>query len=324
MRPCSACSHPAADADDKQRLHRREDSHPVPRSGPQAAQATGAFTSALEQLSNENIHIRMGAISACEQIAISNVSTYRSIVSHTLKSYVKDNSIYRYNNIDLSNPNRDKIPIEEDIVAAIQYLAYNGIEKLELGYVNLSLAWLPNANIVNGNLSFSNLSFANLDGANLSGTRLHKTYFYETSLNGAKLQCPYIKGAKFVVADLKKAKFNKSVLNKTYFYSCNLKEAKFRNARIRRCYFANSDLTGSDFRNSTFSGTIFEGAILDKSDFRGVKNVPLRQLSGAKSTKGIKLDPEPRRQFQEFRRFFKIEMEGEAANRKKEAESRNP
>ena len=270
------------------------------------AQVASVYLNALEQFSVAKLQsVRIGTIHTLGRIAKDNPKDYKVNVTHVLTSYIRLEAKLDQQFPSSKLPDRDHMVVREDVLAAMNYIAFNNVRDIDLPNTNLSLLSIPHSKLINFNLSFSEVFYANLQGADISGTRLYKTYFYQTSMNGAILKCPYIRRARFTATSLNKANFNDSVIFKTLFHSCQLKNASLRGVHFNRSNFERCDLTGADFRNSTFRGGLFTFSTLKNADFRNTTNPPLNGLAKAKNIEGLKLDDDKVDEFKRLRIEYK-------------------
>lgn len=269
-------------------------------------QVATAFIKSLNQFSDaKSDSVKIGAIHSLAGIASANPKDYKSNVTHILGAYIRETTQINDKNKKLSNPSRDNVEVHEGLVAALQYLAYNNIENLELPFTKLNLVNIPNSKLIDFNLSYSEIFFSDLTGADLSGARLHKTHFHQTKLNKAILSCPYIRRAAFINSYFKNAKFDGSIIHKSQFSSSVLSGAQFRHVRFNKPDFSRCDLSGTDFRFAKFRSGTFDFATLTNADFRNTIAPPLKALARAKNIEGLKLDDEHVADFKKYRIEYK-------------------
>ena len=145
---------------------------------------TDRFTKAIEQLGNDKLEVRLGAIYALERIAWDSQRDHWPIME-TLTAYVRENAPWPPKEetevseklltalIPVSGDPSDKLVTEEDpvkprtdIQAILTVLGRRNRDRADRGQLNLTNTHLRKADLWN-----ANLKGANLRGANLEHTR---------------------------------------------------------------------------------------------------------------------------------------------------------
>lgn len=177
----------------------------------QEKNAADRFSKAVEQLGNENIHVRLGGIFALEQIANTEDKYYWQIME-ILTAYVRTRSPWPEKEdkrqVNLETGEIEKIA--EDIQSVITVLSNRrqSYQNGEQSPLNLSRVDLRSCLFV----IFSDFKGANFSHSNLSQTRL-------SSVN--------LSHALFEEADLSKANLMQSELLSAFFRNSNISGARF-------------------------------------------------------------------------------------------------
>jgi hypothetical protein len=202
------------------------------------------FSKAVEQLGNENIHVRLGGIFALEQIANTEDKYYWQIME-ILTAYVRERSP--------SSSSSEKI--SEDIQAVMTVLSRRkdndnkGGNQLNLRDTNLrQLRLPPEARLKGINLSYSDLRDAILPNINLDDAILTKATLINVILDGSSLNNCSLRGAdcryaSFRETSLRNANLRYAVFVGVSFNNADLEEANIY-ARLNRCTFDGANLKG--------------------------------------------------------------------------------
>jgi uncharacterized protein YjbI with pentapeptide repeats len=281
----------------------------------------------FEQLASDKITERLGGIYALE--GVMNTSTeYHQAVLEALCAFVRDSTTRQQitltgllqalfsaqrSGTDKAN---DRPP--NDIQAALTVI---GRRKPGEGYVDLTRAIIPNAdlsgadlngadlsgaNLSRANLSRADLSRANLSGADLTGAYLTGAYLILTNLSGVDLTGANLPGAKLIRADLSSADLSGADLSGANLTAADLIRANLSRANLSRAdlryahmtFRANlrganlsdadlssADLSGADLNGADLSGANLSGADLNKADLSDANlhgaNLRGAYLSGA-------------------------------------------
>jgi hypothetical protein len=186
------------------------------------------FSKGVEQLGNENIHVRLGGIFALEQIANTEDLYYWQIME-ILTAYVRVRSPWpsqseSQESSEESNQaeplQESKIKPNEDIQAVMTVLGrrksiHQNVEeaKLDLSGANLQGlrvgygSNLQNINFERTNLRNANLIHVNLQGARFYCSNLQEVYFWYSNLEGGMFCRADVKDAKFMGANLDNVEF---------------------------------------------------------------------------------------------------------------------
>ncbi|MEH2420674.1 MAG: pentapeptide repeat-containing protein [Nostoc sp.] len=235
----------------------------------QDKQISERFAKAIEQLGNEKIETRLGAIYTLERIA-KDSKDYHWTIMEVLTAFVRENASFK----DLSDNNtrntdsliivntwsyqklkeiEQESNLQTDIQAALTVIGRRKSENdLENQRLNLS-----NINIRGADLSKANLQGANLIEANLQGAFLMKANLQEAYLSKANLQR----------ANLSKA---------------NLQGANLIEASLQGGFLIEASLQGADLSKANLQGAVLWKANLQEAFLRGAENLESYQLELAK------------------------------------------
>ncbi|PSB18639.1 hypothetical protein C7B76_08115 [filamentous cyanobacterium CCP2] len=265
---------------------------------------TERFSKAVEQLGNENIHVRLGGIFALEKIAEEAPDKYHWTVMEVLTSYLQEKSplIEKEKSEPSSDPfssdmEHEKFkkkssstyltpPVEKDVQATRTQYSKPIVEKdvqaaltvigrrdetkdrgkrLDLSRVDLSGAILDdNAKLNNANLKAAKLVCSNLCEAKL----------INANLQAAKLARSNLRGAKLMNAELEHAEFNLANLFGADLTGANLSQATLNQANLKGATLNNSILIlakiiRASFDDANLTNADLKGAVLDSSSFKG-------------------------------------------------------
>jgi uncharacterized protein YjbI with pentapeptide repeats len=245
-------------------------------------QITDRFTRALEQLTAEQLYVRVGGVQALARLMQDSPIHHDDIIE-VLASFIRDRTLTTARSAGGSETVRELAHLPEalpahpappaDVQAALTALAHRpqrperrsialagtdltgadlgganlvgaDLVGAELGRVNLQGADLTGANLRTVQLNRADLTRAALTGANLSAANLTAA-----ELAGADLTCAYAYNADFTDANLARADLkgaNLSIANLThaYLFGANLSHAYLRLANL-----ADADLTGANFQD---------------------------------------------------------------------------
>ncbi len=252
------------------------------------------FSKAVEQLGNDNIHVRLGGIYALEQIAKDAEEKYYWHVMETLTAYVRVRAKRQEETELEANPIVDPIknaldncpemyntgipkryrpsnssPEKLDIQAVLTVLGRrkHSYLKGEQNRLNLQETDLRHLLFRGTKGAFRGIWLVNADlqGADLSGIDIQDAVFNKSKLQGAILI---------------EAKCQKANLCSTDLRLACLSEANFSNALLKGAYMQQVGANEAMFENADLSDADFTHAHLDKSKLHGAK-LFFANLSGA-------------------------------------------
>jgi uncharacterized protein YjbI with pentapeptide repeats len=250
-------------------------------------QMTERFSKAIEQLGNDKIEVRFGAIYSLERIAKDSPKDHWTIME-ILTSFIQEKSPLLPTDKGLQEK---PLKITKDIQAAVSVIRRRDASKdpehlrLDLRSVNLrgaSLAAylledkyitanfkridfygvclheadlnasnLSEANLIKADLSYAMLEGASLENANLNFATLVETNFSEASLKKANFERSNLEKALLNKTDARAANFFCAHLSGASFKESNLQIAKLQLANLEESYLKKTDLTGADLRGTS-------------------------------------------------------------------------
>jgi uncharacterized protein YjbI with pentapeptide repeats len=237
----------------------------------QEKQITERFSKAVEQLGEESITVRLGAIYSLERIAKDSKYDHWTIME-VLTAFIREKSNRENENLTLLLENEvlrhfaenfmyqgvstldvskivegtysyynDKVP--QDVQASLTVIRRRNIEnesidnvseekRLDLSETNLNNTELYKANLDNANLIGAKLNRAGLIKAKLNNALLYGTEFNQAFLNSAELNGAKLNEAELNNAKMRAAKLKKAELNTAKLYKAFLQEADFTDAYL--------------------------------------------------------------------------------------------
>jgi len=255
-------------------------------------QITERFTRAVEQLGNENIHIRLGGIYALERLANDSDRDHTTIME-ILAAFVRERRPLK-SQIELGRTNErsdEWLDLEEDIYAVLTVLGRRriiaGEEPPNLNKTNFQRVMLEGLRLPGVSLIEADLRLALLERATLAGANL-----WQANLEGAWLGLTDFQGAEFSWAELTDARLPQANLQEATFYGTILERAHLATAQLQRAQFEAADLQGAILTGANFEQVTFHGSWLSAADFRAAVHLTAEQLSQATTLFEAKLDPE--------------------------------
>ncbi|WP_250126818.1 pentapeptide repeat-containing protein [Chroococcidiopsis sp. CCMEE 29] len=227
-------------------------------------QVTERFSKAIEQLGNDNIHVRLGGIYALERIANDSDKDYWQVIE-VLTAYVREKApfppikknervpFWSHNTAPVEAQKEYIPPIPTDIQAVLTVLsrrryAFEKGEKhsLDLNRTNLQGAFLLGARLQGAELNGANLQGAFLLGARLQGADLRGANLQGAFLNAVNLQGAFLEGANLQGADLRGANLSGANLSRA-----RLQRATLNFANLKRANLGDANLEGAILKNVT-------------------------------------------------------------------------
>lgn len=209
----------------------------------EAKQVAERFSKAVEQLGNDNIHVRLGGIFMLEQVAKDAEEKYYWQVIEMLTSYVRERSPWNKEKAALLE--QEIPPLPTDIQAVMTVLArrkHSYGHPLERHSIDLHGADLrqlqlpPKTQLNEANFAATNLQEAIFGSANLKGAGFVNANLKQASLWDANLQ-----GAILWNANLQKANLWSSDLRAAILWGANLQKASLKEAKLKRTQFKYSE-----------------------------------------------------------------------------------
>ncbi|MEH2212897.1 MAG: pentapeptide repeat-containing protein [Nostoc sp.] len=231
----------------------------------QDKQITERFAKAIEQLGNEKIETRLGAIYTLERIAKDSKDD-RWTIMEVLTAFVRGNAplkkyeekaenakplINYWMNAKKSEEIEQKSKLQTDIQAALTVIgrrkSENDLEnqRLNLSNIDIKGADLRKADLQKADLSEANLQRVVLRGSNLQRAVLRKTNLQRAYLNQANLQESVLRAGNLQGAHLNEA---------------NLQGAYLCEANLQGAYLSKTNLQGVDLSEANLQGAFLWGA----------------------------------------------------------------
>lgn len=243
----------------------------------QDKQITERFAKAIEQLGNEKIEVRLGAIYTLERIAKDSKNDHWTIME-VLTAFVRENAPRK------KDEEQESPKIRTDIQAALTVIGRrnckNDLEhqRLNLDNINIKRAQLKGANLQGADLREANLQGAFLWKANLQGANLR-----EANLQGANLREANLQGANLWEANLQGADLRKANFQGAFLWKANLQKAVLLEANLQGTDLTEANLQGTKLWGTNLQGTKLWGANLQGTDLWGAENLEQQQIEEAKS-----------------------------------------
>jgi uncharacterized protein YjbI with pentapeptide repeats len=233
-------------------------------------QVTERFTRAIEQLGDDKITIRIGAVYALEQIARDSAELHWPIME-VLTAYLREHARPRQS---ISAPGTDESEAQDtgqslagDIQAIATVIGRRQYKQDPDGrHLHLAQVQLPGVDMPRANLERADLTMANLDGAWLRGAQLRAARLSGARLNGAHLDHACLEGADLAEAQLTRASLSGARMTSTDLHGAQLTEADISRAQLEKAHLRETQMQGADLHE----------AHLERADLFGA------QLAGAR------------------------------------------
>jgi Pentapeptide repeats (8 copies) len=209
-------------------------------------QTADRFSTAVENLGDENIMRRIGGIHALESIAIDSPRDHWRIME-IFAQYVRVTTTDHSYRAETAGSTCPRIDVQQVLYAISR--RNRGFKYGERRRLDLSGADIQGAD----------LKGANLEGANLQRANLRHAILAQAHLKGANLDNANLEAASLVFSDLRN----------TIFYKATLERAQLRGAVIRKTSFVLANLRGASFDNTRITGALFVSALLQETSFVG-------------------------------------------------------
>jgi uncharacterized protein YjbI with pentapeptide repeats len=196
-------------------------------------QIVDRFTRVIDQLGDDKVEVRLGAIYALERIAVKSDDDRASIIE-IFTAFVRASPAP--SDVDQALHLRVRTADVQAVMTVLGRLALS-TDRLEFGSVDLSRAYLGQAQFEGANLAGANLDGADLSGAGLIGA----------DLTGARLD-----GANLSRAVLNSAQLERSTLRRTVLWKADLRKANLSHADLRGTVFKAAKLHGTSLTGATF------------------------------------------------------------------------
>jgi uncharacterized protein YjbI with pentapeptide repeats len=284
----------------------------------QEKQITERFSKAVEQLGEESITVRLGAIYSLERIAKDSKYDHWTIME-VLTAFIREKSNRENENLTLLLENEvlrhfaenfmyqgvstldvskiiegtysyynDKVP--QDVQASLTVIGRRNIEndneseekRLDLSKTNLNNTELYRANLDNADLIGGKLNGAGLIKAKLNNALLYGTEFNQALLNYAELNGAKLNGAELNDAKMRATKLKKAELNTAKLYKAFLQEADFTDAYLTATILIEADFRGANLTRADLSDADIEAANFKDSQTQKTQ-ITVEQILKAKN-----------------------------------------
>ncbi|WP_375500350.1 pentapeptide repeat-containing protein [uncultured Nostoc sp.] len=224
----------------------------------QDKQITERFAKAIEQLGNEKIEVRLGAIYTLERIAKDSKDDHWTIME-VLTAFVRENAPVKKDKkkaekaklLIKSEEIEQKPKLKTDIQAALIVIgrrkSENDLENKRLDLRNIDIR---GADLTEANLKKALFRGANLENVFLDKAELQEAIFIETNMTMADLR-----GAKLQEANLMQAKLQGAI-----FLHANLYKAELSATSLEGATFAGANLQDTKFIRAALKNAILQGA----------------------------------------------------------------
>ncbi|MEH1970369.1 pentapeptide repeat-containing protein [Nostoc sp.] len=243
----------------------------------QDKQITERFAKAIEQLGNEKIETRLGAIYTLERIAKDSKDDHWTIME-VLTAFVRENAPLKKDEEKAENAKplinywmnskkleeiEQKPKLQTDIQAALTVIGRRKCENdLKNQRLNLSNIDITGVDLRKADLQKADLSEANLQRGILRGTNLQKAVLRKANLQGAHLN----------EANLQELVLRKANLQGAHLNEANLQGADLSEANLQGAYLSKTNLQGADLSEAN----------LQKAFLWGAENLEQQQIELAK------------------------------------------
>ncbi|MCW5317397.1 pentapeptide repeat-containing protein [Nostoc sp. KVJ3] len=272
----------------------------------QDKQITERFAKAIEQLGNEKIEVRLGAIYTLERIAKDSKDDHWTIME-VLTAFVRENaplmdfsekntgnsdSLIIVNTWNYQKPKEieQEPKLQTDIQAALTVIgrrkSENDPENQRLDLCNIDIrgadlreAKLQKADLREANLQGAELTKANLQGADIFGANLQEANLRQANLEGAKLiginlrkanlEFANLQGADLILANLQEVFLRESNLQGANLRQSNLRGANLNGSNLREVFLEKANLEEVFLMRANLREAFFEKANLQKAFLMG-------------------------------------------------------
>jgi len=244
-------------------------------------QLTDLYVKAIEQLGNDNIHIRLGGIYALERIARESPKDHWPIME-VLTAFVRENAPLKEeapaaeagekgSSAALDDPEKTEPDIPQktapekpptDIQAILTVLGRTAIDYAQ-----------------EGEKRSLDLRATHIAGADLRQAKLQSADLIRTNLSGADLQAANIKGAHLQYANLQEVNFKFANLEAVDLWESNLQGSDLEGANLREAILEGANLLWADFREATLLKAELFRANLKGACLRKTKGITVDQIT---------------------------------------------
>jgi hypothetical protein len=224
---------------------------------------TENFSKAIEQLGNDKIAVRLGAIYTLERISRESSTEYWTVME-TLTAYVRERSSWDKSDATARRPltsTQTKLELPSDIAAALAVIVRRSPkdrdrERVEGWVLNLRGSDLRGAPLGKAHLEGALFTGAHLEDANLRKAHLETAILRETDLTGADLNEAHLEEAYLGGAVLRGANLVGAHLEKANLVGAHLQGAFVREARLKQTVLGAAHLEGMHIEGGDLSETV--------------------------------------------------------------------
>ena len=250
------------------------------------------FTKAVDQLSSDQLSVRLGGIYVLEHIAEDSKKDHDQVME-VLVTYIKS----RFPSEKKKNEfiNNKNVPADmQAIMGVFKIRKWTNKENksLDLSKTNLQKVDLTGANLSNINLAGADLRGSILNGANLKRVNLEKANLHGAEIFGANLEEAVLKNANLEDAQAREANLRAATLRNAWLANTNfieanlidtdLEDAMLRGADFRRASLYGANLNQADLREANLKGSVLS---FERSSVKNLTNIQLSETSIDKTTK---------------------------------------
>ena len=243
---------------------------------------TDLLVRAGEQVSNENMLVRMVGIHSLERVARHSKQDQPAVVTilaQFLQQALPAFTDFKFD--ELKRLSAANTPARGDVEAAINSLSRTMVQAKSLGSsIKLRSVILPSAGVLTDceNWEFSKCAFVDSE---LDGVRFHNCTFDETAINGCSCNLTWLSESTFEkvrifatgfpTAGFMKTHWHEGRFYNVYFGRSYFNEATFVQTHFTECDFHRVDFRGARFIGATFTRCDFSGAYLEDCDIEDVE-----------------------------------------------------
>ncbi|MEM7725994.1 MAG: pentapeptide repeat-containing protein [Cyanobacteria bacterium P01_A01_bin.45] len=240
------------------------------------------FTSAIQQLGNEKVETRSGAIYALEKIA-KDSPEYHWIIMETLAAFVRENAPI----IEIEAEFEYSSSISTDVQTALTIIGRrNSQEDPENKRLDLHSTDLRGVELVGANLRLVDFTEANLAGVMLYQADLSESYLTGANLTEAVLYEANLQNADLYEANLQQAVMRKADCSQANLYQANLQQTILYEANLQKATLYGSNLQGAMLYETNLSQANLEDTDMSQANLIGA-NLLQSQLIGSNLEKAV-------------------------------------
>ena len=230
-------------------------------------QITDRFTTAIDQLGDDRLELRLGGIYSLEQIAVDAPESHYWPVMQVLTAFVRANAPLADPSGDIATPATAPSGSPAPDVQAVLTVLGQRDTRWDEGTLDLRRTDLRNADLQGAQLGNMLLTEANLENANLTSAQLTEAQLRSANLAGALLI-----GA---------------VMRRAHLENANLSSADLINTQLDGAWLQYADLSSAFLIGATLDGARLEGA-----DLQGALGLTQEQIDAATVDETTQLPPD--------------------------------